>query len=46
MKYFKENNILKMYKLWKFIKNNKLKKKPILKLLGLKLRLNKNRKIG
>jgi len=51
MKYFKKNNLLKMHKLWKFIKNNKLKKKPILKALGFRLKLNKsylnkNRKIG
>jgi hypothetical protein len=42
IKYFKENKMLKMHKLWKFIKNNKLKKRSIFKLLGLKLILNKN----
>jgi hypothetical protein len=36
MQNFKKKKILKIYRLLKFIKNNKLKKKRIFKLLGLR----------
>ena len=46
MKYFKNKKKLEIYRLLKFIKNNKLKKRRIFKLLDIKYKLRKNYKIA
>ena len=45
MKSFKKKNILNMYKLFRFINNNKLKKKKVFKFLKLGLKKKRKKKI-